>query len=130
MLLQIIIGGDSAGGNLALGLLSLLLHPHPSITTTLQTPVQSLKGVLLVSPWVNFDQSASSFTINRLKDNLTSRGLRKWSDAYMGSAQPDNFNTPLNAPADWWRNLPADGVLVLGDKMSSLSTTSAKSPVI
>ncbi|SJL02696.1 uncharacterized protein ARMOST_06030 [Armillaria ostoyae] len=46
---NIILGGDSAGGNLALQLLSHILHPLPSIEIAHAT---RLRGLLLVSPLV------------------------------------------------------------------------------
>lgn len=52
MELKIVIAGDSAGGNLTLGLISHLLHPHPDV------PKVELSGPLattiLISPWVKF----------------------------------------------------------------------------
>lgn len=106
------MGGDSAGGHLALGLMSHISHPHPGLAR-LESSGNGLRGVMLVSPWVTFDQNAPSFTSNKSKDNLTRRGLEKWSNAYMSSAEDDFYNAPLSAPGEWWQNLPAESVLVL-----------------
>lgn len=57
---NIIIGGDSAGGNLALQLLSHILYPLPSIETA---PVRSdvhFRGLLLISPFVGATEDAKT----------------------------------------------------------------------
>lgn len=46
---NIILSGDSAGGNLALQLLSHILHPMPSIAVARAT---RLRGLLLISPFI------------------------------------------------------------------------------
>lgn len=114
-MVQLLIGGDSAGTHLCVALLSHLLHPHPEVAA-LQNGGQSLKGVILLSPWVTFDQSAESFRRNKQKDCLSVPGLKECSDAFMGDAPNDNYNTPLGAPSDWWQNTPADRFIVLAGK--------------
>lgn len=115
---QVLVGGDSAEGNLVLGLISILSHDHPCLSG-LQSHGESFKDAVLISPWVTFDQNAASFGTNRLKDNVTAKGLKKWSDAYLDLHQSDFFNTPLGAPEGWWRNLPFDRILILagGDEL-------------
>ncbi len=57
---NIIIGGDSAGGNLALQLLSHILYTLPSIEAA---PVQSdahFRGLLLISPFVGATEDAKT----------------------------------------------------------------------
>ncbi|KAJ9501009.1 hypothetical protein LTR99_006494 [Exophiala xenobiotica] len=100
---QIIIGGDSAGGNLTAALLGHLSHPKPGLPEVSLS--ENLGGVLFVSPWITFDQSAPAFTKNYYKDGLGLEALKTWSDNFMGGAQPDNYNTPLDAPADWWKGI-------------------------
>lgn len=50
---------------------------------------------------------------NAYKDMLDGPVLRRWSDAFMGDAEVDNYNTPLVAGGEWWKGLPAGEVLVL-----------------
>ena len=69
-------------------------------------------GVILHSPWVTFDTTSNSFAKNRLRDLLDARALRIWSALFQGSAPSDNYLEPLKAPADWWKDLPADNFLV------------------
>ena len=103
--LQIIIGGDSAGGNLALGLLLHLLHPHPSIA-----PIELFKplcGAFVSSPWGEFDTSAPSYTRNQAKDLLKVPTLKRWAAAFLGGAEGDEYNQPFRAPLGWWADLPS-----------------------
>lgn len=56
---QLVVGGDSAGGNIALQLLTHLLHPYPAVERiTLSEP---LAGAFLVSPLVSGNTSTQSF---------------------------------------------------------------------
>ena len=115
---QLIVGGDSAGGNLALALMSHILHPDSRVPELAQAN-QLFKGVILLSPWVTFDQSAPAFKTNAKKDVLSGAALRKWSNAFMGDATQDNYTSPLDAPPHWWTGFPANDILVLagGDEV-------------
>lgn len=109
---QIVLGGDSAGGNLALALLSHLSHPHPSLA--LLNTTGEFKSVLLLSPWVTFKQTARSYADNAKKDILNLQALKKWSDNFMFGAVEDNYNSPLGADASWWNSIKAQDVCILG----------------
>lgn len=108
---DIVIGGDSAGGNLALGVLSHLSHPHPSIAPVeLSAP---LRAAVLIAPWVSFEMTADSFRRNAYKDCIGPESLGPWSRAFMGGAEPDNYNQPLRAPASWWEGSKVGEVLIV-----------------
>ncbi|KAI9874226.1 MAG: hypothetical protein M1830_010047, partial [Pleopsidium flavum] len=108
---DVLLCGDSAGGNLALGVLSHLTHPHQSIPPLeLSEP---LRAAILIAPWASFDTTAESFRRNQYKDCLGPAALNPWSRAFMSRAQTDNYNQPLNAPASWWKDLKVDAVLIL-----------------
>jgi acetyl esterase/lipase len=71
---DVIISGDSAGGNLAVAVLSHVLHPYPEVTSIkLQQP---LLGAMLYSPWVGFNTDYPSFD-NETLDLLGPFALRK-----------------------------------------------------
>ncbi|KAF5981702.1 triacylglycerol lipase 2 [Fusarium bulbicola] len=56
---DLIVGGDSAGGNLTAQLAYHLLHPNPAVPEVkLQSP---LAGMFLVSPWLSDRTDTSSF---------------------------------------------------------------------
>ncbi|KAK4943825.1 hypothetical protein LTR10_016728 [Elasticomyces elasticus] len=102
---QILIAGDSAGGNLTAGLLGHLSHPHASLPGVSLSG--NLGGALLYSPWVSFDTTSGSFKRNIRKDALSIRALGSWSRNFMGAGKnlPDNYNTPKDAPTEWWKGL-------------------------
>ncbi|KAL8941267.1 MAG: hypothetical protein Q9211_001889 [Gyalolechia sp. 1 TL-2023] len=100
---NIALCGDSAGANLILGLLSHLLHPHPSLPPlTLPSP---LLGAALISPWGDFSTRAPSFSHNTANDSINGATLRKWAACFMGGARADNYNQPFLAADYWWRGL-------------------------
>jgi acetyl esterase/lipase len=115
---KIFIGGDSAGGNLALALLSHILHPRSDVPAV-SVGEQKFAGAVLISPWVTFDQTAPAFKTNASKDILYGPVLKKWSDAFMGEAARDNYTYPLDAAPEWWKGLPVGETLVLtgGDEL-------------
>lgn len=107
-----IIGGDSAGGNLVLGLLSHLLHPHPSIA-----PIELSRpfcGVFVASPWGEFNTSADSYTRNREKHTTSGPMLKRWAASFMGDAKGDEYSQPFRASASWWAGLQSkvDAILI------------------
>jgi acetyl esterase/lipase len=111
---NIFVSGDSAGGNLAMSLLSHLLHPHPHVPAVhLQEP---LGGALLYSPWVSFSTDYPSFD-NLLLDVLPPLVLRKWSAMFLNKANPANpeadpgpiagdaYTEAAKNPASWWEGM-------------------------
>lgn len=111
---EIIISGDSAGGNLALALLSHLLHPHPEVPTI---KIESaLCGVLIYSPWASFSTDYPSYSNVNL-DMMSPLVLRKWSAMFLGKANPTNpeadpgpvtgdaYTEPSRNPASWWEGM-------------------------
>ncbi|KAK2744152.1 hypothetical protein FQN57_004412 [Myotisia sp. PD_48] len=108
---NVIIGGDSAGGNLTLSTLAHLSHPHEAIQPLeVSSP---LAGAFTIAPWVSFSQDFPSVKENQNKDMITSHSATIWSDAYLAGQKPDNYNQPLLAPAEWWKDAKANSVLIL-----------------
>lgn len=108
---NIVVGGDSAGGNLALALLLHLSHPHPEIDPiSLSSP---LAGVFGLAPWVNFSTDWPSFKENAYKDILTERVLNEWSGTYHGGKEHDAWSEPDRAPAEWWSDAKTERILLL-----------------
>lgn len=116
---NVFVGGDSAGGNLALSLLSHLLHPRPDVVPVkLERP---LSGALLLSPWVNFRTNYASFSTNATLDMLAPFALREWGAMFLSKANPSDpeldpeldsgqisgdacTEVCLNLPS-WWRGM-------------------------
>ncbi|KAL0635786.1 hypothetical protein Q9L58_005219 [Maublancomyces gigas] len=111
---DIILGGDSAGGNLALAVISHILHPHPNIDRiSLSEP---LAGLLLLSPWVTFIVTAPSCRTNSNKDYLIPNNISGVANLFIDEIDYNEYSVPLSADSGWWRNLPAkQTLLVYGD---------------
>jgi len=110
---RIILSGDSAGGNLALSLLSHILHPHPEVEKLeLKEP---LRGALLISPWVTFRQDNKSFKQNYNTDMISAVMLRRYVGMFLGKSEygerdpgileGDEYTEPLRNTIDWWEGL-------------------------
>jgi acetyl esterase/lipase len=123
---SIILVGDSAGANLILGVISHLLHPHPDASIPslhLDTP---LKGAVLVSPWVNFNPVAASYTTNGKKDFVNQHILAKWGRYYMGTAPTDAYNQPGTVTGKWWQGIDTmvrDVVITAGENEVMIDDT-------
>lgn len=114
---DVIVGGDSAGANLAMATLLHISHPHPEIEPLkLSTP---LAGVFGFAPWVNFSTEWPSMTENAYKDICTASGLKRWSDMYLGGKEGDNWSEPSKAPVEWWADAMTERILILagGDEI-------------
>ncbi|CAI7642449.1 unnamed protein product [Penicillium pancosmium] len=108
---NVVVGGDSAGGNLAMAVLLHLSHPHPEIDPiSLSTP---LAGVFGLAPWVNFTTNWPSFKDNAYKDLLTERALSEWSASYNPGKEHDAWSEPDRAPVEWWADAKTERILLL-----------------
>jgi acetyl esterase/lipase len=113
---DLIFGGDSAGGNLVLAMLSHLAHPHPEIQP-LSLP-SKLQGALLISPWASLTQrNTPAYTVNAQRDLLDGRVLGRWAEAFLGSTSPfagDFYTEPVLAAPEWWAPVAdvVEGVLI------------------
>ncbi|PBK73248.1 alpha/beta-hydrolase [Armillaria solidipes] len=76
---NLIIAGDSAGGNLVLQILQHIIDPRPVIPPLAVPSPSKFLGVLLISPWVCLD-GAESFKVNEKYDLISARTCR-----YLGS---------------------------------------------
>ncbi|POS78531.1 hypothetical protein DHEL01_v203063 [Diaporthe helianthi] len=99
---QLVVGGDSAGGNLTLQLLSHLLHPHPRAERiALDEP---LAGAFIVSPWVSQKTSTRSFVDGRPCD-MISKGIFYHPNRDMFQKKPTGL---LGALFPNWRLVETD----------------------
>ncbi|KAK4935979.1 hypothetical protein LTR10_023066 [Elasticomyces elasticus] len=108
---KILLAGDSAGGNLALALLSHIAHPSAAIAPVVKAS-QPLLGVFLLSPWVTFSINAPSMTSNVYKDCIDVETVYMWSRDFLGTTSEDNYNVPLNADPTWWSSLKVNDVCI------------------
>ena len=101
---QMLLGGDSAGGHLALSVLSHLLHPHKEVDR-LDMRGDTLRGMILVSPWTSFDAQLPSMSNNTQTDYLPVNALKQWSDDFLGGKAADEYSEANYAGVAWWKGL-------------------------
>lgn len=109
---QVLLGGDSAGGNLVAGVLSHVAHGHPDITPLPLAEGEQLKGAVLLSPWTYLDSDFSDQKIDSLGDIITEYVAGPWSSGYLGSAPRDFFTDLSRAPREWIAAFPVERILV------------------
>ena len=105
------LAGDSAGGNLALGVLSHISHPHAQVPKLELS--QNLRGAVLISPWITLDCTAESMTRNKDKDVVTADTIIRWGKVFVNGAQRDFYHQALMAPVEWWSKLRVEGILIV-----------------
>ncbi|PNY26055.1 Uncharacterized protein TCAP_04013 [Tolypocladium capitatum] len=82
---DIVVGGDSAGGNLTMQLLGHLLHPHKDARRI--GLAEPLAAAFLVSPWLGCDTASRSFRENENSDMLSKAIVEKLSLGYFDGAE-------------------------------------------
>jgi acetyl esterase/lipase len=110
---QIYIAGDSAGANLAIGLMAHLSHPHPA-APRVELAEEKLGGVYLISPWVSFNTGSISTKTNQKKDYLSCARLKEFSNQFVGTFELDGYNMPLSESPSWWQGLQVHNLCVVG----------------
>ncbi len=104
---DIILGGDSAGGNLTLALLSHIAHPHPEIAELKLN--EKIHAAMLISPWVSLTQHHTAAHVrNAERDMFDSRTLARWAAAFLNSTSPfagDAYSEPMLASTEWWEGV-------------------------
>ncbi|EXJ82596.1 hypothetical protein A1O3_06409 [Capronia epimyces CBS 606.96] len=106
---NIVIGGDSAGANLAITTISVVLHSFPGIPPLSLSG--HLAGLLLISAWIGFSRDTQSWTENADKDCIPAECAIQLTDAYADPADRNNYSEPGQADVSWWKGLPADRIL-------------------
>lgn len=109
---QVFLGGDSAGGNLAVGVLSHLAHPHSDIKRL--EVKESLAGTVLIAPWIWLNEEQATIPSYDGGDLVTPAISIPWSRAYLGGAKNDHYTDALDAPASWFETFPVNKILVCG----------------
>ncbi|KAI1611359.1 Alpha/Beta hydrolase protein [Exophiala viscosa] len=108
---DIILGGDSAGGNMCLAVLSHLMHPSSDFPELKLADGDKLKALLLVAPWVHFGMHWESSRRNLQKDFVSPYGGEMWARTYLGGRESDFYTEAAEAPADWWKDAKVEHVL-------------------
>jgi acetyl esterase/lipase len=108
---SIVIAGDSAGGNLMLGLIAHLRTPHPDIRSDVRLN-GNLAAMICISPRCSNTTTAPSFALNGSRDVLR----KQTCDFFIDAWQPvlDHVWAASNEGDDkFWRDINVDKVLIL-----------------
>ncbi|KAM3427843.1 hypothetical protein MY4824_009196 [Beauveria thailandica] len=100
---DIIVGGDSAGGNLTMQFLGHALHAQPSVPEIKLS--EPLSGAFLVSAWLGQSDDTESFRVFGNNDMVSSAIIQKLS---VESVEPHKRATIKTLSDPWSRPLEAD----------------------
>ncbi len=69
---------------------------------------------MLLAPWTSFDTEGwESVKYNKNKDTVSPVSADLWSSNFLGGKPRDQYNEPITAEAEWWRDLKAEEVLIV-----------------
>lgn len=107
---QIIVGGDSAGGNLTFALIAHLHQPHPSLKALPVESSDQLAAAFGISPRVLNTTNSPSFTRNNGKDIISKQSVEQITENW----KPD-VDHVWAAPATgkFWKDIKAKKVLLV-----------------
>ncbi|TWU71017.1 hypothetical protein ED733_002674 [Metarhizium rileyi] len=109
---NVLLGGDSAGGNLVMGVLSHLAHRHEAIPAL--EVAEPLAGAVCIAPWTLLGEDHSQREIYEGGDLITPGVDGPWSAAFLGGADKDFFTSVSTAPRSWLAAFPVRRMLILG----------------
>ena len=107
---KLIIGGDSAGGNLALGLLAHIKQKHPQIPALDEMDGKQFKAVYGLSPWITMSTTAKSFPENEFRDHIAVKKMNFFIDLWNPTS--DIWAEPLRADPAFWQGIAAKKILL------------------
>jgi acetyl esterase/lipase len=106
---DLVIGGDSAGGNLTAQVLGHVLHPRPGIQPLLLD--SPLGGAFLVSPWLSTKTNTRSYKDNANIDMLTPSMMR---DVAKRAFRGPEFEEDIKANRGWSMPMEVDPAWFFG----------------
>ncbi|KUL89010.1 hypothetical protein ZTR_06066 [Talaromyces verruculosus] len=109
---NVYFGGDSAGGNLVLAVLSHIAHPHPEVEPIKLSTGEEFGGATLLSPWTSLETTFPPQDTEPLGDLIHPDCAKPWAGSYLAGRERDNYTDARLAPIEWWHNLPIKHVLV------------------
>ena len=97
---DVVFGGDSCGGHIAVGLLAHLVHPLPGARKIELRPGQRFAGAFLVSPWLSSVDDGPVFRENAYLDMVSSKVVRQ-STAFMTSGFGGAYSSEAVKALGW-----------------------------
>ncbi|WYZ40916.1 hypothetical protein EsH8_IV_001257 [Colletotrichum jinshuiense] len=116
---DLIIGGDSAGGNLACSVLRHICHPCHLEIQPLKLDSR-LAGVFLVSPWLSSKTTAASFKENNYLDMISAECMSRATAELLHPRFPAKSKSDKS---DLAMAMPMDGDLTWVDEISTATTS-------
>jgi acetyl esterase/lipase len=110
---DIILAGDSAGGNMALAVLSHIKTPSPDLPPIILSEEDKLKALVLIAPWTSFRTDFPSAERNKYKDIVTEYAGSAWSKDYLAGKETSPYAEALLAPDDWWKGARVEQLLAV-----------------
>lgn len=107
---NVFLAGESAGGNLAVGVLSHIAHPHPEIKPLAIS--SKLAGAILIAPWTLLDVEFPDQEIYHGGDLITQAVAGPWATSYLGGTKRDFYTDLSNAPTEWFQTFSVQEVLI------------------
>ncbi|KAL2869431.1 lipase/thioesterase family protein [Aspergillus lucknowensis] len=117
---NVMLGGDSAGGNLVGGVLSHLAHTHPAIDPIKLGKNDRLAGAVMIAPWTLLQPELGDRVIDPRGDLITPAVGQLWGSGYIGTAPSDFYTDLSNAPTEWYAKFPIRKILVCGGEREIL----------
>ncbi|KAL4867834.1 hypothetical protein BDV12DRAFT_110957 [Aspergillus spectabilis] len=117
---NVMLGGDSAGGNLVGGVLSHLSHTHPAIDPLKLDVDARIAGAVLIAPWTLLEPDLTNRIIDSRGDLITPVVGPLWGGGYIGKAPKDFFTDLSDAPPEWFAKFPIRKILVCGGEREIL----------
>lgn len=111
---DILVGGDSAGGHLALGLLAHMIRPHPDVPELAKI---RFRGVFLLSPWVSMDTDSPTYASNAASDYISPIRLRQALNLWLNPSNQTScepYLAPCSGDEMFWRGLLAQKMFISG----------------
>ncbi|KAK6209874.1 hypothetical protein QIS74_11458 [Colletotrichum tabaci] len=116
---DLLVGGDSAGGNLACSVVRHICHPcHLEIPAL--RPEGRLAGVFLVSPWLSSKTSAPAFRENDHVDMVTARAMLRAAAELLHPRFPVRGKSD---ESDLAMAMPMDGDMAWADDISAAAAS-------
>ncbi|KAH8699135.1 Alpha/Beta hydrolase protein [Talaromyces proteolyticus] len=110
---EIILAGDSAGGNLVAAVLLHSSLPHPTVTP-LDLGEDAFAVAFLISPWVTFDVNVLE-TRNLYGDYINPKALSRAALDFTNGKE-DCYSTPLKASSVLWKGIRTkDTAIIAGE---------------
>ncbi|CAK1358403.1 unnamed protein product [Cercospora beticola] len=118
---QIVFGGDSAGGHLAVTLMAHILQPHPDIQPIPEnlTSKAKFRGMFMISPWAAMQTGSASFREYDQIDGLSIARVQYIIDPF-DPVEDDVWADPLTAGEKFWAHLPVERVIVTAGSIECL----------